>query len=65
MTREQLASLYAHQIKEGELTRTHAIMYWRNRHQTDYITALEAIDFAIGELNEFGVLTYPDPFATL
>lgn len=65
MNATELASLYALQIKQGELTRTHAIMYWRNRHQTDYITALEAIDFAIGELNEFGVLTYPDPFATL
>lgn len=65
MDAEQLASLYAHQIKRGELKRWEAIMYWRNRHQTDYITALEAIDFAIGELNEFGVLTYPDPFATL
>lgn len=65
MTRAELASLYAHQIKEGELTRTQAIMYWRNRHQTDYISALEAIDFAIGDLNEFGVLTYPDPYATL
>ena len=65
MNAEQLASLYAHQIKKGELTRTHAIMYWRNRHGGDYISALEAIDFAIGELNEFGVLTYPDPYATL
>lgn len=61
----QLASLYAHQIKNGELSRTNAIMYWRNRHGSDYISALEAIDFAIGELNEFGVLTYPDPYATL
>ena len=61
----ELASLYAHQIKEGELTRTSAIMYIRNRHGLDYITALEAIDFAIGDLNEFGVLTYPDPYATL
>ena len=65
MTATELASLYAHQIKKGELTRTHAIMYYRNRHRTDYISTLEAIDFAIGELNEFGVLTYPDPYATL
>lgn len=61
----QLASLYAHQIKKGELKRWEAIMYWRDRHGGDYISALEAIDFAIGDLNEFGVLTYPDPYATL
>lgn len=65
MDAEQLASLYAHQVKKGELTRTQAIMYWRNRHGGGYISALEAIDFAIGELNEFGVLTYPDVYATL
>lgn len=65
MTQDQLASLYAHQIKNGELTRTHAIMYLRNRHRLDMITALEAIDFAIGEVNEFGTLTYDDPYATL
>ena len=65
MTQDQLANLYAHQIKSGELTRTNAIMYIRNRHSLDYISALEAIDFAIGEVNEFGVLTYPDPYATL
>jgi len=65
MTREQLANFYAWQIKRGELTKSYAIMYWRSRHGTDYITALEAIDFAIGEVNEFGVLTYPDVYATL
>lgn len=65
MTMTELASLYAQQIKAGELKRWEAVMYIRNRHHLDYITALEAIDFAIGDLNEFGVLTYPDPFATL
>lgn len=65
MTMSELASLYAQQIKEGELKRWEAIMYIRDRHKLDYITALEAIDFAIGDLNEFGVLTYPDPYATL
>jgi hypothetical protein len=62
---DQLANLYAWQIKRGELTRTYAIMYIRNRHNLSMIDALEAIDFAIGEVNEFGSLTYDDPYATL
>jgi hypothetical protein len=65
MTQDQLANLYAWQIKDGELTRTNAIMYLRNRHNLSMIDALEAIDFAIGEVNEFGALTYDDPYATL
>jgi hypothetical protein len=65
MTQDQLANLYAHQIKDGELTRTNAIMYLRNRHNLSMIDALEAIDFAIGDVNEFGSLTYQDSWYTL
>lgn len=65
MTSTELARLYAQQIKAGELTRTNAIMYWRNRHNSSYIEAMEAIDFAIGDLNEFGSLTDSESYATL
>ena len=65
MSPEELAIYYVFEIKRGELAKWEAVMYWRNRHQTDYITALLAIDRAIGEVNEFGGLTEIDPFATL
>ncbi len=69
MNAQQLAALYAVQIKDGELTRSDAIMFYRNRHQIGYIEALEAVDTAIGNLNEYGhswrLLTEIDLFSTL
>lgn len=54
MTESQIAALYALRIKNGEMTKIEAVMYYRNRHACTYIEALEAINFAIGDLNEFG-----------
>jgi hypothetical protein len=64
MTMSELANLYAHQIKMGELTKVWAVSYLRSRHRLDYITALEAMNEAIGDYHQYG-LTYPDPYATL
>ena len=69
MTPQQIAALYAMQIKGGEMSKTNAIMYYRARHRVTYIDALESIDIAIGNFNEFGecweILTEIDPFGTL
>jgi hypothetical protein len=69
MNAEKIAALYAKRIKDGDMTKIEAISYYRNRHNTSYITALEAINIAIGELNEFGhawdLLTEINPYATL
>jgi len=54
MNAQEIAFLYAQKIKAGEMKKTEAIMYYRNRHNSSYIEALEAIEIAIGDLNEFG-----------
>jgi hypothetical protein len=42
----------ARRVKGGEITRTNAVKEFRLIHMVDFMTALLAIDIAIGDINE-------------
>lgn len=52
MTREQLALMYAGNIKAGLCTRAMAVVYYRSRHELSFVDALTDINIAIGDWNE-------------